>query len=528
MAPATSGACAVCLAPATQCCSSCRATFYCHRDHQRQHWKAHKAECAPYRVEADEALGRHLVAARDIRAGEVILREAPLVVGPKVASYPACLGCLRRVRAQHGAYRECSGCGWPVCGPACEALPWHADECRLMRARGHRAALPCPPGAPRKEAAYCSIAPLRCLLLKTSDPARHAELMALQSHYERRRDTSLYNLLKTSLVGFLRGDLGLEEFPAEEILRVAAILDTNAFEVRREAGAVDARAVFPRASLLAHDCRPNTEHAVVGPGFHLVLAATVPIARGQVISTSYTRVLWGTLTRRAHLRAARCFDCACARCADPSELGSYLGSISCAACKPRDSRLVSADPLDAAAPWRCTACPHSVPGRRMAWGNDAMRQELDAVDRASPAGMEDFLGKYEGALHPGNYHVVELKYSLLLAYGNVDGYLLQDLSDEQLDRKLDLCHELLDIADLLRPGLSRLRGTLLYEMQAAMVLRAKRDFEHDRITKSEAQDVMGEAMALLQSAADILRSDPDMEAQLRERLAALAASLDDT
>ena len=37
-------------------------------------------------VAEDAVLGRHWVASRDLKAGEVLLRDAPLVLGPRQAS----------------------------------------------------------------------------------------------------------------------------------------------------------------------------------------------------------------------------------------------------------------------------------------------------------------------------------------------------------------------------------------------------------------------------------------------------------
>ena len=39
-----------------------------------------------FRVGSDPARGRHLIAARDLSAGELILEDAPLVVGPATRS----------------------------------------------------------------------------------------------------------------------------------------------------------------------------------------------------------------------------------------------------------------------------------------------------------------------------------------------------------------------------------------------------------------------------------------------------------
>jgi hypothetical protein len=65
--------------------------------------------------------------------------------------------------------------------------------------------------------------------------------------------------------------------------------------------------------------------------------------------------------------------------------------------------------------------------------------------------------------------------------------LLPELPDTLLQRKTNLCTELLEIADVLDPGASRLRGILLYDLQAAMAVQAKRDLASDKITKAAAQ-----------------------------------------
>jgi hypothetical protein len=62
-----------------------------------------------------------------------------------------------------------------------------------------------------------------------------------------------------------------------------------------------------------------------------------------------------------------------------------------------------------------------------------------------------------------------------------------ELPDTLLKRKISLCTELLEIADILDPGATRLRGLLLYDLQAAMAVQAKRDLANDKITKAAAQ-----------------------------------------
>ena len=65
--------------------------------------------------------------------------------------------------------------------------------------------------------------------------------------------------------------------------------------------------------------------------------------------------------------------------------------------------------------------------------------------------------------------------------------LFTELSNKLLERKINLCTELLEVADILDPGASRLRGLLLYDLQVAMVVQAKRDLASNKITKAAAQ-----------------------------------------
>lgn len=62
-----------------------------------------------------------------------------------------------------------------------------------------------------------------------------------------------------------------------------------------------------------------------------------------------------------------------------------------------------------------------------------------------------------------------------------------ELPNALLRRKVDLCHELLEIADKLEPGWTKFRGTLLLELQAAMTMKTKREFETGKLTKAAAQ-----------------------------------------
>lgn len=130
---------------------------------------------------------------RLIKAGEMILREKPLIFGPKIISAPICLGCNRYVKPQdikiiekaaspipgnrgrnqkpkvktQRNYYKCSNCKWPMCSSECEKSPTHLEECQLMGEKKFQCSIDYnAQDEQRKESAYCAILPLRCLLQK--------------------------------------------------------------------------------------------------------------------------------------------------------------------------------------------------------------------------------------------------------------------------------------------------------------------------------------------------------------------------
>ena len=50
-----------------------------------------------FQIESNAELGKYLVASRDLKEGEVLFSEPPLVVGPVGVTLPVCLACYNIV-----------------------------------------------------------------------------------------------------------------------------------------------------------------------------------------------------------------------------------------------------------------------------------------------------------------------------------------------------------------------------------------------------------------------------------------------
>lgn len=84
--------------------------------------------------------------------------------------------------------------------------------------------------------------------------------------------------------------------------------------------------------------------------------------------------------------------------------------------------------------------------------------------------LEQFLEKYSKVLHPNHYHLVTCKHNLMQVrlhpssfipylaqmYGRTEGYLIQDMEEDQLERKKELCLEHLAVLNILDPDQIRL------------------------------------------------------------------------
>ncbi|XP_076056980.1 SET domain-containing protein SmydA-8-like [Oratosquilla oratoria] len=481
------GVCALCMGPASQRCGKCHVVCYCSREHQKQHWKTHKNECSPYRVLVSEVLGRYLEASRDIEPGEVILKDTPLLLGPKQVTVPVCLGCFTPV---DGSY-TCTDCGWPMCSAECQSITLHTPECQMSTSyRGTKVQVT---KFLQVNQMYECISPLRCLWLKDKAPDKWKMLMAMESHLEERKNTEVYLFNQTNVVEFIKNYLKVPDFSEQEVQEVCGIIDVNGFEIPGP----NMIGLYGKACMLEHTCIPNTSRTFDSQ-MNIVVRAAVPIRKGQHITTSYTDPMWGTANRQIHLKNSKYFECSCQRCRDPTEMGTHLSSLRCELCKDGLLQLQGLGKENAEEPqklWVCSSCKTSKPTGEV---DDLLKEIGERLVnlRGSLKASEVFLKDTAKVLSENHYYRTDVKLALAQMYGHA-GTELKDVDPDILDRKEKLCKEVLALADIFCPGLIRLRGLLQYELQACLLER------HRRLPKK--QKTSDKAKTLLQDASQALK-----------------------
>lgn len=165
---------------------------------------------------------------------------------------------------------------------------------------------------------------------------------------------------------------------------------------------------------------------------------SVDIKKNDVISLSYCQPLHATMQRRIYLKHSKCFDCMCQRCRDPTECGTFIGSLLCSRCK--SGKLLPDNPFDSSSDWNCPKCDWQMSATNFQYTQSRLQFAIENIDRYAPYDFEAFLEKYcyyqkrtaNGTddiidsnilLHERNTFVLQVKYALTQLYGNVSGFL---------------------------------------------------------------------------------------------------------
>lgn len=119
-------------------------------------------------------------------------------------------------------------------------------------------------------------------------------------------------------------NMNLEKEDEQIMITTCKIMDANCFEtiMSRDNKSISLKGLYPVAAFMNHCCVPNTMHNF-DEKLQMIVKASLPIRKGQEITTTYTNSIWPTRLRQNHLLSSKQFLCTCTRCCDP-EVSTYL------------------------------------------------------------------------------------------------------------------------------------------------------------------------------------------------------------
>lgn len=171
-----------------------------------------------------------------------------------------------------------------------------------------------------------------------------------------------------------------------------------------------------------------------------------------------------------HLREGKYFDCTCRRCSDPTELETHMSSLRCVRC--HEGVIVSTNPIGTRTPlqetkqvktvstntdWECTNCKHRYRLSLIATSVSLARDQFSDVDKTDTRAMEALLRKLLRTFTPQHFVILEVKQALVAAYRDI---IIRQPNPTRniLNRKTELCQDMLPVLQVVEPGISRLRG----------------------------------------------------------------------
>lgn len=491
------GPCRVC-GEDGRACARCRLDFYCGKEHQRQDWGRHKAGCGAVELRRSAELGRHVVLTKDVRAGTVLLRDRPLVsvVPPwKPQFMPWCVGCMvdRDNMEFSGAfYMDCPRCGWPLCSRKCGDSPAHLPECREFQRAGFKLT---PEVVVSTDFLWIALAALRTYLASKT----HPRLMDLQSSHAnpldgtwtapwsevvlgvndgncwRALDTPAARREKWRLAAaWLRSEARLHWLPEDGLVRAAGVNDINGLHLSPLNMNPDIRRwlavhLFPGFSMLEHCCAPTGMLVSYNddPSLEHVVLAARDLAAGEHLSLDYLEAPFqDAAVRRTMLRRGWSFVCRCDRCEDPTTLGQFLGCPCCPECAGRgEQQLMVPECPDGSrdADFRCRGCGQTASVPRLEEEHDTLLQlkSVCASAKKHVSSLQETLWP-RGPLHDKHSLVLNTEFSSIIC--QLKGAVLDNepFTESELEKHLARVKKLLDVLDVVKPGLSNHRWALLF------------------------------------------------------------------
>ncbi|KAL5287691.1 hypothetical protein ACFFRR_008536 [Megaselia abdita] len=449
-------------------------------------------------VEKSDQLGRYVVSVQDIDEGETILTEKPILIFPVFGDETQrCCQCFKETGD------ICKSCAkFPICA---SCGPHNDFECQILQKLEKM---------PRKLNNVFGV--IRCLVEMENDEFSEV-FNTMEAHQSERRGTAIWKIHHNTTVDPLLGTnikslIKNAEVDSDLLQRICGVFVVNSFDIKVPDGVGCLRSLFPNAALLAHDCVANTIVSI-DDNFQMKIYANRDIKSGELVTYCYTNPLWGTSKRRESLLVGKYFHCMCKRCEDSSELGSHMSSILCPSCP--DGSLIQRN-----SNWRCVECNTiEDPSEIEELVTDA---ELSLTESEGNLRLlETTLRRYSKVLHKNHHVLVELKQDISAILRNLINDPTFNPNVELLQRKAQLCGEILDVLKIVQPGISVMKGIALYEFALPTSDIGRMNFDSGKITKDELKRILEKTQKDLKEAARMLSYEPldSSEGQLARNIA---------
>ena len=371
--------------------------------------------------------------------GQTILTESPAVWGPNLKSGPKCCNCLARWRGY-----SCPHCQFPVCDETCATGPNHSIECGVLANLDINITFTVGEAA---NPAMSLINVVRFLRLPNTNPETASKVAILMDHVEDMMAIpEVRDMWRVTAVEPLTRNFPSSPYSEGDVMRAVGVLQTNTVSL-----AVPGQrhglytALYPTFSFLSHSCLCNAKFSIQRDRT-IQLVAQTDIKAGEEITIQYMTPMLGNVQRRNKIRKNWYFDCSCARCEDPSELGTNVSGAVCQDCESQGVLLPSQDG------YTCTTqtCTNTIKLDQVQDMEASLEVELEQCDSKDVEALQRLLEKWLRKFHPQHFLILLLKRKLLAALKLITSTERETLTRETIPYDFYLSIEI-DIYILIPP-----------------------------------------------------------------------------
>ena len=169
------------------------------------------------------------------------------------------------------------------------------------------------------------------------------------------------------------------------------------------------------------------------------------------------------------------------------------------------------DTMNMSTTWQCDTCRNIQSSDQARAIIKSLEDEAVNFQKEDISSLKLLLRKYATKLHRNHTLMIELKQLLVSGLGRLPGYLMEEMNYSDMRLKVMLCTQLLEVLDIVSPGLSLGRGLILFELHSVLVMTANMEYATNQDRRTLHMKLT-EAASLLKEAVKILSYEsPDSE-----------------
>ncbi len=462
-----------------------------------------------FAIRARKNAGRALVSVRNLQPQELIVSEKPFIVSPILSLFQddensncICANCFKFLRRKEKSRGRCRECETSICDDR-DCLSRHS--CQLSKKLNNYFKADLEPAKSRKVAICLAI--FAMMRFRRKKDEKISNLMTRPSQMPMKAaEEAVFKAIVDFGLRTRNGDVLVAD--SNSVDDAIGVFTINGVKVQRHGEYPPCVAVYPTFSSANHACIASAAYDVDAASLRLELRSRLALRANREITVSYLSPLTTTRERQASAVNRWGFRCECARCADPTELGTYAGAVKCVdhaedgswACLLIDN----GDDYFICEQHGCK-CRLSVDRvgemlndvkDKMApiMTNEAKMTTLEKVMKA-----EEVLNYTDTRLGPNHCLILNIEYKLIVFYAQLEkedkARPLSPLTTRPMrERRIQICLHLLEIGARVDPGATAWRGVILQAMVLPWLHLAKADFAAKIITKRQFQMRVAVAM----------------------------------